>query len=392
MIALKCIKQNYTPDRDILNMLEIFRCMVNHCLRIGLQSNVSTLKQLSLFSYHELSQYDILSYYKLCAISKACGILANRKQSINRGKFTKNPYMKKSILISYYGFKLENGVFNIPIGDKKYFEIPLSTYTNQILSNPSLKVRSFTLTPSTFSVTISKEMTEIQCTKTAGIDRNLYNITFGNWEEAIQYDLSKTIHIAENTRSIISSFKRNDHRMRQKLYSKYGQRRKNRINQILHKVSKTIVENAMKNKQAIVFEDIRHIRKMYKRGNTHGRKYRYKMNGWSFEEIKRQIEYKAKWNGIPLIQLTKRETMGTSSLCPRCGKRFQDKWERNLWCKFCQRWTDRDVVAVMNQSLRGLLRFSSSKGVASEAVIRNREYNLTILRVDATKLAQLTES
>ncbi|MGI0059290.1 MAG: IS200/IS605 family accessory protein TnpB-related protein, partial [Nitrosotalea sp.] len=189
-----------------------------------------------------------------------------------------------------------------------------------------------------------------------------------------------------------SSFKRNDHRIRKKIYSKYGKRKKNRINQILHKVSKSIVEYACKRKEAVVFEDIRYIRRMYRKGNGQGKKHRGKMNSWSFFEVKRQIEYKSRWVGLPIIQLSKKETMGTSTLCPKCGKRLQEQrilnnsdHNRELWCEFCRRWLDRDVVAVMNQSLRGLSRFDSSKGVAGEAMVQESGTLPAILKVDATK-------
>lgn len=388
--------QHYTPDPHTLDFLETFRHMVNHCIRIGIQNDTHSLKKLSTLSYHELVQYDIPSYYKLCAISKAAGILSNRRQSIKRGINTKKPYLKKPILISCYGFKLKDGIFKIPLGGRKYFEFPLNAYAKQVLSNTnSIKINSFTLTPYHISISYSKEVVEIQCTKTAGIDRNLRNVTVGNCDKVIQFDISKAVKIAETTKSIISSFRRNDHRIRKRLYSKYGVRRKNRTTQILHKVSKTIVEHATKNREALVFEDIRDIRKLYQKGNGQGRKYRGAMNGWSFSEIKRQIEYKARWNGIQIIQLSRKETRGTSTLCPRCGKRLQDKvaWKntdhnRELWCNTCQRWLDRDVIAVMNQSLRGLPGFGSSKGDAGEAVVQESGALPVILRVDASKLQQ----
>lgn len=45
---------------------------------------------------------------------------------------------------------------------------------------------------------------------------------------------------------------------------------------------------------------------------------------------------------------------------------------------------DRDVIAAMNLSYKGLARLASSKGVASETVMRKVTEPL-ILRVDATK-------
>src|SRR5688572_6525763 len=107
-------------------------------------------------------------------------------------------------------------------------------------------------------------------------------------------------------------------RIRKQLYSKYGRRRKNRIIQLLHHVSKAVVQKAKQEKSAIAFEDIRRIRQLYQRGNYQGHVHRYKMNSWSFAEIKRLITYKAAWEGIPVIQVSVKETRGTSQLCPQC--------------------------------------------------------------------------
>jgi hypothetical protein len=114
------------------------------------------------------------------------------------------------------------------------------------------------------------------------------------------------------------------------------------------------------------------------------------MNSWSFSEIKQLITYKAAWEGVPVIQLSVKETRGTSLLCPRCGKKITqvDRKTRELWCAECKRWMDRDVVAAMNLSIKGLARFASSQGLASEAMKGNPVFakEPVILRVDASKL------
>lgn len=317
-----------------------------------------------MLCYSNLTRYDVISYYKLHAISKAAGILSNRKQSIKRARVTKNPYLRKLIITSCYGFKIEDGVLKVPHGDRKYFDIVLNKYSKEILSDNAVTVRSFTLTANnTVSICYSKIADENNCTSIAGIDRNLRNLTVGNENGVVQYDLSKTVDIAENTRSITKSFKRNDLRIRKKIYSKYGMRKKNRVNQILHHVSKRVVQKAKEVKSAIAFEDIRHIRKLYRKGNYQGKNYRVMLNGWSFAAIKRQIEYKANWEGVPIIQLSVTQTRGTSQFCPRCGKRVQvDRLhKRELYCPQCDRWLDRDVVAAMNIS-KGAHEFVRSKG------------------------------
>jgi putative transposase len=374
--------------------METFRLMVNDCIKIGLDNNISTMKKLSNLAYRQLAKYDVISYYKLCAISRAAGILANKKKSLQRGKVPRNPYSRRPFLISCYGFKIVDGVLKVPLGNRKYFEIPLNVYIKRTLSDRTLQIRSFTLAGNSLSICYSREVQSIQMRTLAGVDRNLRNLTVGSLENIVQYDLSKTVDIAENTRSIIKSYRRNDVRIRKKLYSKYGRRRKNRIVQLLQHVSKTVVQKAKQEKSAIVFEDIRRIRQLYKRGNYQGRSYRAKLNGWSFAEVKRLITYKAAWEGVPVIQLSAKDTRGTSKLCPRCGKKITQVDKRQLWCDYCKRWMDRDVVAVMNISIKGrafLSRngkdvFERPQGLAGEAMKGNPDMPV-ILRVDASKLS-----
>jgi putative transposase len=382
----------------MLLLMESFRQMTNICIRTGLESDASSLKKLSLLTYSHLQDFHTPSYYKLCAISKAAGILAARKKSIKRGCRTKNPYLKKLLLTSCYGFKIAGENLLIPIGHREFETIPLNTHTLRTLAEHKVCTRSFTLTPESLSLCVSKEIEAVAgLTGCVGVDRNLGNLTVGNPDVITYYDMSKADVIAKTTREIVGSFKRNDTRIRKSIVGKYGERRKNRIRQLLHRVSKQVVDSALRNKQGIVFEDIREIRRLYRKGNWQGRGYRARMNNWPFHEIKRQIEYKAAWAGVPVITLTKAETRGTSRVCPRCGERLQSskKLSRKLWCQRCREMFDRDLVAVSNISRRGRLRFERSEGVGVEAMVQEPNAGPSrpkvILKVDPTKLTQSHE-
>jgi ribosome-binding protein aMBF1 (putative translation factor) len=127
------------------------------------------------------------------------------------------------------------------------------------------------------------------------------------------------------------------------------------------------------------------------------------------------LEYKSAWKGITTIPLTKSETYGSSTECPACGEKLHSPAKddvahaRMLWCQKCKVWRDRDVIAALNLSKRGLSRFASSRprsgeeeesgpqqasasylqareeGLAGEAMKGNGTKTL-ILRVDASKL------
>jgi putative transposase len=249
-------------------------------------------------------------------------------------------------------------------------------------------------------LSIARDAPHLECTSTVGVDRNLRNLTVGNESQIRYYDLSKAVKIAKTTMRIVASFKRDDLRIRTGISSKYGRRRTARTGHILHNATKTIVERAIHRREAIVLEDIRGIRCLYRKGNGQGRKYRGRMNGWSFSEAQRQIEYKARWVGLPIIRLSRRETRGSSMTCPRCGERLQSdkRLQRKLWCRNCRTVMDRDRVAAVILARRGRVKFARSRpsiiieaqGGADEAVMGNLTPTV-ILGVDAPK-PTLTES
>jgi putative transposase len=385
----------------MLGLLEVFRRMVNESIRIGLANNASSLRKLSLLSYNQLAQYDSPSYYKLCAISRAAGILAARKKSIKRGFPTRRPYAVRQQLVSCYGFKIENGCLRIPVSRGKRFSILLTNHTLNVISQPGIEVRSFTLTRNRLCLCVTRDPAPVECSSTVGVDRNLRNVTVGNEQETRHYDLSETVHIASTTMRIVASFKRDDDRIRGEIASKYGQRRTTRTGHLLHTATKAIVTLAVQRRTALVLENIEGIRSLYRKGNGQGRKYRGRMNGWSFSEAQRQLEYKARWVGLPVIRLSKRETRATSTTCPRCGERLQSdrRLERKLWCGNCRIVMDRDMVAAVNLARRGRVRFarsqppiiSEAQGGAAEAMKGNP--TLTVIPgVDASKLTHPTKS
>src|SRR3989442_1089453 len=379
----------------------MFRRVVNDSLRIGVANDVSSLRTLSLLSYNQLAQYDSPSYYKLCSISRAAGILAARKKSIRRGFAPRSPYAVRQQLVSCYGFKIENGYLRISVSRGRRFSIPLTKRVLEIISQPGIKVRSFTLTQNRLSLCIARDAPLLQCNSTVGVDRNLRNLTVGNDDQTRQYDLSKSVRIANTTVRIVASFTRDDDRIGTAIASRYGQRRTARTGHLLHNATKTIAAAAVERRTAIVLENIEGIRSLYRKGNGQGRKYRGRMNGWSFGEVQRQIEYKARWAGLPVIRLSRRETRGSSVTCPRCGERLQSdkRLERKLWCGNCRIVMDRDMVAAVNLARRGRVRFARSRppilleaqGGAVEAVKGNPTPTGNP-GVDAPKLTQQTKS
>jgi putative transposase len=389
MFAVKSIKQPFRPNQEQTQMMNIFKDMVNHCIRIGLDHNVSTMKKLSMLSYHTLSEYQIQSKYKLTAISQAAGRLAQMKKDIKKGRRVKSPFVRKPYLVSCYGFKINGMLLSFPIKNREFANILLTDHMVSELSKDGITPRSFTITPTSLSISIQKQVEEIKPENAIGIDRNLRNITISTQDQPIMYRTEKILSIKQNSAFVRASFRRNDRRVKNRFFAQKRQRQTRHVNQYLHKISKNIVDRAVATKSTIIFEDLKGIRKLYRKGNGQGRKYRQKLNSWSFYELQRQIQYKAAWEGIPVKFVDPKRT---SRLCPICGGSLQEDRQnrRKLLCINCGKSMDRDVVASMNIARKGWSRFCHPRGLSDEAMKGNVTFvkyqEPLILRVDGSKL------
>jgi putative transposase len=362
--AFKSVWQHYTLTPEISWLLEQFRQILNDCIRIGLAENATSLKSLSLKAYRQLSRYDVVSYYKLCAISAATGILRNYRKAKRKNPYVKEPYAQCLRLTTCYGFKVRDGELSLPIHAREHVRISLNQHVRAAINGFTL--RSVTLTEDRLSLACANEVQQLQPRGFIGIDRNVDNVTLAATDGTVQqHDLSEATRAKAVYRDIRSHLRRNDVRIRREISGKYGQKQRDKVTQILHHASKLIVEEAKSKQYGIAMEKLTGIRKLYRRGNWQGRWYRGRMNSWSYAELQRQIEYKARWEGLPVIYV---HPHGTSSRCSICGQKMKPEENRTLRCPSCGYVVDRDVNAARNILAAGTLRFGVV-GLTSEAMV-----------------------
>jgi len=381
MRAVKTVQQHYKLNPEILRMLDEFRQMMNTCTRIGLAENVTSLKALSLKAYRQLATYDAMSYYKLCAISSATGILRNYRRTARHGENPTTPYVRRLRLTTCYGFKIKDGCLLLPYHPRKAIGIPLTPHVQATIRKHP--VRSVTLTKDKLSLTYAKQVAEVKPNGFIGIDRNLNNVTLAGTDGSImKHDLSDATRVKATYRRVRSRMSRNDVRIRREITGKYGWKQQEKVNRILHQASKMIVQQAKQGGFGIVMEQLTGLRKLYQRGNGQGGWYRGRMNSWSYAELQRQIEYKARWEGLPVIYV---HPHGTTAKCSICGSRMARIPEENrtLKCPSCRVSVDRDVNAARNILERGV-RFAPI-ALPVEAMVQEPSSKV-ILKVDGSEL------
>jgi transposase, IS605 OrfB family, central region len=83
------------------------------------------------------------------------------------------------------------------------------------------------------------------------------------------------------------------------------------VDDLLHKISREIVNRAKEENAVIVLGDLKGIRKQ-----NRGRKFNRKLNTFPYYRLSKFIEYKASWEGIAVIKVSE---ANTSRICSRCG-------------------------------------------------------------------------
>ncbi|MEM3832414.1 MAG: transposase [Thermoprotei archaeon] len=93
---------------------------------------------------------------------------------------------------------------------------------------------------------------------------------------------------------------------------KIGRKERRVVSDILHKISRAIVNEALANDSMIVLGKLKGIRR-----NGRGRTFKRKLNnGFPYYRLSQFIEYKARWRGIKVVKISERNT---SKTCHRCG-------------------------------------------------------------------------
>ena len=345
MRPVKAIQFRYRASEEFSSLFEEFRLMCNDAIRIALQKKPKNRFRLIELAYPRLKEYGLHTHYILSACEVAFGVYRNRNRK-------SCPYIRSAFLkLDNQTYSLNHLLLRIPTTPRHFIYLTLqgSDYHLSFMDDPTLKRGSITITGHAVIVSFSKGISEVEPLGYVGIDLNERNVTVSDsLGNTTVHPTSEVAEIKERYREIrakIGRRTRQDNRVSQLLYAKYGQRERNRTLQRLHGVSKAIVERSKAKGFGIVMEKLKGLRKLYRRGNGQGASFRGRMNSWTFHEIQRQIEYKARWEGIPITYVNPR---GTSSKCPNCGSRLIELEGRRLMCPSCRQAGDRDEIASKN--------------------------------------------
>jgi len=265
MLAVKAVEVSYKPSEDILKLLETFKGMLNYCIRAGLEKNITSRFRLTKVVYHDLMKCGYHSWYVLGAIEVATAILKNYRKAKRRRKNVKQPRARRLMAkLGNQAYKIVGDQLRIPIKPREYFYVKLHKRVLEFLSDSTLRLGSVTLTASKVVLTFVKVAEVTEPRGYVALDVNEKSIDgIASNGGLIRYDLSKIYEINTNLFERVRKFQRktaNDRRVQKKVLSKWYRKRNNRVEAMLHKISKEIVKNAKAEGYGIILENLKGIK------------------------------------------------------------------------------------------------------------------------------------
>lgn len=125
-----------------------------------------------------------------------------------------------------------------------------------------------------------------------------------------------------------------------------GQTESRRIDNLCHKISREIVDEAKERNAVIVVGDLKGIRE---RSMKRGRRFRRIVSNMPHDKLTRYVEYKALWAGIPVVLASEDYS---SKTCHRCGNGGRRVSQGLFKCPSCGLEYNADLNGAINMGKR----------------------------------------
>jgi len=91
MLAYKSVTQPYSPSPLIKDLMKRYIDVINLCIDIAIEKNITSRNSLSNEAYKIISGYNLPSYYYVEIINKAIALVKNYRKRLRKDKRPRNP-------------------------------------------------------------------------------------------------------------------------------------------------------------------------------------------------------------------------------------------------------------------------------------------------------------
>ncbi len=327
--------------------------MVNRGIREALEKNLTARGSLSTFSETLAREYRVHGSHARRAMDLALTLDKGHRRRLRKGTTGRVPYCLRSFVHAddaTFHLNATTGHVRLSLrnGEWAGFDIRLSGHHRAALALGTIK--QLRLTPNRAVLIVERAVPEPYVPRTVlALDtneRSLDGMALSARRVAPVTVPYPEVSLIQHRHFIrprkLGRKKAHDRRVGRRLGGREGRREHARVSQLLHLVSKGLVEAARRRRAAIVLEDL-HLPK----GGGRGRRMRRRLSSWPQRELHRQLEYKAEERGVPVLKVNPRYT---SKTCPRCGevKERRNRVGRVFECGRCGWRCDRQLNAGLN--------------------------------------------
>ena len=296
-----------------------------------------------------LKDWRFSKHYVDSAINSVIGLVKGWITLYNRGKAKEPPKItKRTVYIKSTLFSFKKGILRISIKpNEHYLEVDLNKY--DWIPKDFDRVGGLILTEKELIITVKKNV-EPKADKWASFDVNLTNITALIDGEIRRYDLRGLYHIHrayEVKRQRIQKLSKIKPNTSRTLLKKYSKRERNRARDFIHKLTASIARELKEKSRGAIMERLKNVKD---RILNRSKKMNRKLSKWNARTFQFMLEYKLKWNGLPVKYVN---PANSSKTCPLCSGSMASYGGRIMKCEKCNVILDRDVIAVLNLQMRG---------------------------------------
>ncbi|MGA2198853.1 MAG: transposase, partial [Nitrososphaerales archaeon] len=312
MKVVKAVKFSYTQTTETHQLLETFRMMVNEAIHLCLLENIKGRLSLRNRIYREFRErYEVSSKYPYSVAEVAWSIVKKHR------RWHRRPIAKRLMLkLDSEAYSLSYAVISLPFKtDQQRVLVPLryGDYQRSFLTDDTLRRGSITITESSVVIAFSKEVESFQPCGLIGVDLNERSAVCSDGARIDLSEVARLHTLYGVRRSRFYAKHPHDRRLKRKFAG--SRREKKRVKQFLQREAKKVVERAKLAGKGIVVERLKGIRFKHLRGNGEGARRRRRIALWPFRQFQGYVEYKARWNGVPVEYVS---AACTSQTCFHC--------------------------------------------------------------------------
>lgn len=361
-----------------------FRILVNHCVREALAKNLTARGSLSRFARDRAREAQVTGAIGLAAAEIALGLVAGHRRRLRQGRASRVPYVRTPFVRlpkSCFHLDPATGKLRLSLRRGEWSSVTLRTsrYHQSVLSDPAHRLTQLHLgqrhAVAIYATTPAPEFTPTSLVALDTNERSLDGVRVtpqGASFVRVAFPELRTIQrVHLERRRSLGRKKATDRRLQRRLLGREGRRERHRVQSRLHEITRAVVDRLAADRSALALEDLTGLPRPRRRrvGSSpsrpvpaRSRAFRGRLSRWPQGELHRQLAYKARDRGVPVLWLS---PYRSSVTCPRCGaiSEHRSRVGTRFACGSCGWTLDRQLNAGVNLGLTALRRTAGLGGL-----------------------------